>query len=152
MIVQKVLKLVALAIDPGAAHEEARSAAYAAVKLIAQHNLLNASDIEEQPSYESPRIRSRQEIKYLAETKTDRYIIFLIKKANLGVFPCLTSKCIADKTLQNCEIVEEEYDLFKYLLQQSLYNKVQKGVLCSKPGCKGGYYLARRYTRHASAR
>lgn len=142
MSVKKVTQLIALALDPSVTHEEARSAAFAAVKIIAQYNLL---DLSNGTQYEEPQqvyIRSRQEIKELAEMKTDRYIAYLAKKAAVGEFPCLTARWIATKTLKNQEILEDEFLLFQQMLQQALYIRVVRGKLRSKPGRGGGYYLA----------
>lgn len=174
----KASKLMALALDPGAGAEEARSAAHAAVRLIHQHKLLKVvqsgdlgdlfRDIYSSPpppptpppkrgrqkkepkpkEPPPPQQMSRAELRVLAEGKADRFVSFLVKKSITGEFPCFTARYLTEKALKNGELNSLDRHVYHHYLQKAMQSRVKSGLLGSKSGPKGGYHLVQSKKNH----
>lgn len=144
----KAKKLIALAMDPAASLEEARTAAYAAVRLIHHHGLLTEclNQVEqEEPEpepQEGPRQLTRAELRILVEKKVNRFLAYLFRKSSLDEYPRVTIRYLTEKSMRNGEIHANDRHVYAYYLRSALKEKVHSGILSVRGGYGGGYALA----------
>jgi hypothetical protein len=137
----KVQKLMALALNLGAGEEEARTAAHAAVRLIHEHKLLKEREEPPWVYTQQDWQLTKEELRTLAESKVDRFVAFLRKKAVKGEFPCFTARCLTLKAFSSGEFHPLDRQTYQNYLQRALQIRVKIGLLGSRPGPKGGYHL-----------
>lgn len=148
--IDKVLDLMALALDKEADTEESRTAAITALTLIKKHKLLIGP--EEELVFESkppvagtpePPVMSIKDVRNLADDKARQAVSDLVRKSILGEFPLITATSITEGVIKAGGIRREHWEVFCTKVRKSLNEKVNRGVLTSKSGYKGGYQLVK---------
>jgi len=138
----KVLDLIALALDGNPNQEESRNAALTAVKLIRKHDLL-ISSVEVKRARRTPGQVSAQKTQRLAEEWANRVVSDLVKKSILGEYPVVRATQITAEAYLKESLTQVQKSTFYKQLRVCMLAKVRRGVLVSKSGWQGGYQLAR---------
>lgn len=157
-VLEKVNKLLALATS--SFEHEARTSAFLAVKLINEHKLTLSYPFGYRPPVDptppkaskpkkpkpppKPEPRTRQELKEEAAVKCTRFLEFLEKKADQGLYPSLSLQFLIRKSVEQGTILEEEKQVFHYYLAALLRELVKQKILVSRAGSNGGYRLVER--------
>ena len=147
--IDKVLDLMALALDKEAGTEESRTAAITALTLIKKHKLLIGPTeelvIESKPpesSTSEPPVMSIKDVRALAEDRARKAVSELVRKSILGEFPWVTATTLAEEAVTLGVIRREHWEVFRDQIRKILNSKVNRGVLISRSGYRGGYQLA----------
>lgn len=152
-VLDKIHKLVALSTSSHA--EEARTAAFMAVKLIREHGIVLSYSASYRPppppkpkSHGVPPARTRREIQEIAEAKAARFLEFLKKKAKTAKeYPVFSLTRLTAKSVADGLVTDKERATFHYLLGEELRKLVRAGKLVSLVGSKGGYRLPEKVRR-----
>ncbi len=148
--IDKVLDLMSLALDKQTGTEESRTAAITALVLIRKHHLLIGPTeevvIESKPPEKSasepePPVMSIKDVRTLAEDKARKTVSFLVRKSILGEFPWVNATTLAEEAVAAGVIRREHWEVFRDHVRKVLNSKVNRGVLISRSGFRGGYQL-----------
>lgn len=147
--IDKVLDLISLALDKQTGTEESRTAAITALTLIRKHHLLIGPTeelvIESKPPEKSapePPVMSIKDVRALSEEKARKVVSDLVRKSILGEFPWINATTIAEEAVTSGVIRREHWEVFRNEVRKILNAKVNRGVLISRSGFRGGYQLA----------
>jgi hypothetical protein len=140
---------MALALDKGTDKEESRTAAITALTLIRKHRLLFEPEGDLTPEPEPPRPSSPlsaemsvKSIRNLADDQARKLVSELVRKSILGGFPLVSAASIAEAEIKAGHLLRKHRKVFLDQLRKTLNAKVNRGVLVSKSGYRGGYQLA----------
>jgi hypothetical protein len=146
--INKVLGLMALALDKQTGTEESRTAAITALTLIRKHRLLIGPAeevvIESKPpesSVSEPPVMSIKDVRTLAEDKACKTVSELVRKSILGEFPWVNATTLTENAMREGIIRREHWEVFRDHIRRVLNSKVNRGVLVSRSGFRGGYQL-----------
>lgn len=146
--IDKVLDLMSLALDKQTGTEESRTAAITALNLIRKHHLLIGPAeeliIESKPlekSASEPPVMSIKDVRTLAEERARKTVSDLVRKSILGDFPWVNATTLAEEAVTTGVIRREHWEVFRDQIRKILNSKVNRGVLISRSGYRGGYQL-----------
>ena len=147
--IDKVLDLMALALDKETGTEESRTAAITALILIRKHRLLlgPTEELVFEPAEpvrgsSEPPVMSVKDVRVLAEERARKSVSDLVKKSIIGEFPWVNATTLAEDAVTAGVIRREHWEVFRNEIRKILNAKVNRGILKSRSGFRGGYQLA----------
>lgn len=139
---------MSLALDKQTGTEESRTAAITALSLIRKHHLLIGPEevliLESKPlekSASEPPVMSLKDVRTLAEERARKTVSDLVRKSILGEFPWVSATTLAEEAVTMGVIRREHWEIFRDQIRKVLNSKVNRGVLISRSGYRGGYQL-----------
>ena len=137
---------MSLALDKQTGTEESRTAAVNALTLIRKHHLLTGPTEEfvtkAKPLVVEPPVMSIKDVRILAEDKARKTVSDLVRKSILGEFPWVNATTLAEEAVSVGVIRREHWEVFRDQVRKVMNSKVNRGVLISRSGFRGGYQLA----------
>lgn len=157
--IQLVQKLMNLALDKGATSEEARTAAYTAIRIIHTHKLLeseptpqarpNPGNFEPDPEDTFNEDEGGEDdyleahvLRHKVNSTVQHLLSHLRRKAKRGDYPYIRLDYLVEQAIANNDIPERDRRRYWWRLREALRAKVSEGVLVAKRARNGGYRLA----------